>query len=94
METSCCIVDTLNALIQFTQPFPTRYILGTFQMLLCHLPNMLSPIIFKMVVKNVPKIFPAYVHVTAHNEGERQSCIDGINTTIYYQKNSHNHMIG
>jgi len=36
----------------------------------------------------------SYGCVTAHNEGERQSCIDGINTTIYYQKNSHNHMIG
>jgi len=33
-------------------------------------------------------------HVTAHNEGERQSYINGINTTIYYQKNSHNHMTG
>jgi len=32
--------------------------------------------------------------VTAHDEGERQSYIDGINTTIYYQKNSHNHMTG
>jgi len=32
--------------------------------------------------------------VTAHNEGERQSYIDVINTTMYYQKYSHNHMTG
>jgi len=32
--------------------------------------------------------------VTAHNEGERQSYIDVINITIYYQKYSHNHMTG
>jgi len=37
---------------------------------------------------------PTALSVTVHIEGERQSCIDGINTTIYYQKNSHNHMIG
>jgi len=60
METSEYIVNTLKTLVQFTQPFTTRYILGTFQMLLCHLPNMLSLITFKMVVQNVPKIFPAY----------------------------------
>ena len=40
METSEYIVNTLKALVQFTQPFLTRYILGTFRMLLCYLPNM------------------------------------------------------
>jgi len=60
METSEYIVNTLKTLVQFTWPFTTRYILGTFQMLLCHLPNMLPLITFKMVAQNVPKIFPAY----------------------------------
>jgi len=60
METSEYIVNTLKTLVQFTQPFTTRYILGTFKMLLCHLPNMLPLITFKMVAQNVPKIFPAY----------------------------------
>ena len=32
METSDYIVNTLKTLVQFTQPFTTRYILGTFQM--------------------------------------------------------------
>jgi len=60
METSEYIVNTLKTLVQFTQPFTTRYILGTFQMLLCYLSNMLPLITFKMVAQNVPKIFPAY----------------------------------
>ena len=34
METSEYIVNTLKALVQFTQPIPTRYILGTFEMIL------------------------------------------------------------
>jgi len=42
METSDYIVNTLKTLVQFTQPFTTRYILGTFEMLLCHLSNMCS----------------------------------------------------
>jgi len=57
METSEHIVNTLKALVRFTQPFPTRYILGTFEMLLCYLPNMLSLITFKMVVQMFPKYF-------------------------------------
>ena len=32
METSDYIVNTLKTLVQFTQPFTTRYILGTFEM--------------------------------------------------------------
>jgi len=57
MESSNYIVDTLKTLIQFTQSFPTRYILGTFEMLLYHLSNMLSLITFKMVVQMFPKYF-------------------------------------
>jgi len=64
METSEYIVNTLKALVQFTQPFPTRYILGTFQMSLCHLLKTLSLITFKMVVQNIPKIFTPYAQWT------------------------------
>ena len=31
--------------------------------------------------------------VERHDGGEKAKCIDGINTTIYYNENSHNHMI-
>ena len=31
--------------------------------------------------------------VERHDGGEKARCIDGINTTIYYNENSHNHMI-
>ena len=31
--------------------------------------------------------------VERHDGGEKARCIDGINTTIYYYENSHNHMI-
>ena len=33
------------------------------------------------------------VVVERHDGGEKARCIDGINTTIYYYENSHNHMI-
>jgi len=57
METSEYIVNKLKTLVQFTQPFTTRYILGTFQMLLCHLPNMCSQDNISNISRVVPEMF-------------------------------------
>jgi len=61
METSEYIVNTLKALVQFTQPFPTRYILGIFEMLLCHLSNMCSQHNISNDSRIISQTFPACV---------------------------------
>ena len=58
METSEYIVNTLKTLVQFTQPFTTRYILGTFQMLLCYLSNMCLQNNISNVSRIIPQMFP------------------------------------
>ena len=58
METSEYIVNTLKSLVQFTQPFTTRYILGTFQMLLCYLSNMCLQNNISNVSRIIPQMFP------------------------------------
>jgi len=57
METSKYIVNTLKSLVQFTQPFTTRYILGTFEMLLFHLPNIYSQDNISNISRVVPEMF-------------------------------------
>jgi len=58
METSEYIVNTLKTLVQFTQPFTTRYILGTFEMLLCYLSNMCLQNNISNVSRIIPQMFP------------------------------------
>ena len=71
METSDYIVNTLKTLVQFTRPFTTRYILGTFQMLPCHLSNMCSQNNISNVSRILPQMFPIYTQKSHADQSEK-----------------------
>jgi len=71
METSDYIVNTLKTLVQFTQPFTTRYILETFQMLPCHLSNMCLQNNISNVSRILPQMFPTYTQKSHADQSEK-----------------------
>jgi len=71
METSDYIVNTLKTLVQFTQPFTTRYILGTFQMLPCHLSNMCSQNNISNVSRILSQMFPTCTQKSHADQSEK-----------------------
>ena len=71
METSDYIVNTLKTLVQFTQPFTTRYILGTFQMLPCHLSNMCLQNNISNVSRILPQMFPTCTQKSHGDQSEK-----------------------
>jgi len=71
MEISDYIVGTLKTLVQFTQPFTAGYILGTFEMLLCHLPNMCSQNNISNVSRIISQNFPKYTQKSHGDQIEK-----------------------
>jgi len=71
METSDYIVNTLKTLVQFTQPFTTRYILETFQMLPCHLSNMCLQNIISNVSRILSQMFPTCTQKSHADQSEK-----------------------
>jgi len=71
METSDYIVNTLKTLVQFTQPFTTRYILETFQMLPYHLSNMCLQNNISNVSRILPQMFPTCTQKSHADQSEK-----------------------
>jgi len=65
------IVNTLKTLVQFTQPFTTRYILETFQMLPCHSSNMCLQNNISNVSRILPQMFPTCTQKSHGDQSEK-----------------------